>query len=261
MQQLQNYLQRLIIGLRGLTREIFGRKLKILVLGYGANPPHQGHLNTLLNSAKVIKPDLIFLMPYVLRHGGYKGDFPFEHRFKMSEIFAKYLRKILWLKGVEVVASDLEAHLFDLTKGEPNYTIDTVNTLIRMYPSGRVKVYWDIGGDILETELSKWERIEELVTMKDKFQFVYFPRTGYFPKEELIKKYNILAIESRSAYAISGTKIRKAIGGGKSVRDFVRQGFLFPEIAKYIEENKLYEGSHGVFPLKLTKSDIEKGIK
>ena len=121
----------------------------------------------------------------------------------------------------------------EINATEVNYTIDTVEKLVGVFPEERFALI--VGADQL-MKLPQWKRVEELVELTD---FICLERPGYelasLPRLEL----NCLSIKSRSIQ-VSSSEIRERLQKGLSVE------YMIPNpVLEMIQARRLY----GVQPI------------
>ena len=131
------------------------------------------------------------------------------------------------------LASDVE-----MRREGPSYTIDTLEQIQRMYPEAHV--YFIVGADSL-AELKTWHRAMELA---ERFDFIIVARPGVArpSKEELAgdftgeiaRKLDGRFLET-AMFDVSGTRIRRRVGQGRSIRYLVP-----PAVERYILSKGLY---------------------
>ncbi|GAA6136667.1 hypothetical protein NBRC116583_04140 [Arenicella sp. 4NH20-0111] len=139
----------------------------------------------------------------------------------------------------------------EITRTSKSYTIDTVETFKKRYPSAHFCVV--IGGDSLQT-LHKWHRYEELITSVN---WLVMHRPGYpleVPRElrqRLVESPTQLQhhnsgkiwVCSESQFNVSSTRLRAALAKPNGWQDSIVRDFLAPEVVSYIRSNNLYQTS------------------
>ncbi len=119
----------------------------LALYGGSFDPPHLGHVAVVKAALQRLNPDKLIIMPAYLS--------PFKH----SHAAPPDLR-LMWLKKVMDFDPRIEVSDYELQKGGPSYTIDTVRHFAPLYD----KIYLIIGADNLEG-LPKWHRFDELNRM------------------------------------------------------------------------------------------------
>lgn len=115
----------------------------------------------------------------------------------------------------------------ELSMPRPSYTINTLDTLSRRYPTKTFKLI--IGSDnwAIFKKWKDWERI------LDQYNVLVFPRVGY-PVPNI--PVDGMEVVEAPVLDISSSLVRHAVSMGKDVSLFVPPG-----VYKYIIDNKLYQ--------------------
>jgi len=198
---------------------------RIGLFGGSFNPIHIGHLISARAMREQLQLDqVIFLPSQQPPHKDAKQLAPAHHRAKMVQAA---------IVGENGFAFDD----FDLNRGGPCYTIETVVHFQKEYSAA--KLYWFIGADSL-MELRTWHRAKELISM---CTIVTAARPPHAPDwhalevafgPELTGKLRTGLMETPTI-DISATKIRRRVADGLSIR------YLVPEVVReHIESHKLY---------------------
>ncbi len=130
--------------------------MKILLYGGTFDPPHNGHLNNLKNSAALVRPDKVIVMPAGVPPHKRASATPAEIRLQMCDCF-------LALKGStmpDIVISDWEIQ--QAAQGVQNYTVLTLEMLRKTYPDAQLSLC--IGSDMLFI-FSAWYRWQDILKM------------------------------------------------------------------------------------------------
>ena len=115
----------------------------------------------------------------------------------------------------------------------PNYTIDTLHRLKRMYPGKDFRLV--IGADNWAI-IDKWRSYEEII--RD-FGLIVYPRPGY-PIPEIPEKWaGCVTVVPAPTVEISSTWLRDSIARGMDVNYFLPNG-----VYHYINEHNLYACGH-----------------
>ncbi|MBQ7897474.1 MAG: nicotinate (nicotinamide) nucleotide adenylyltransferase [Clostridia bacterium] len=210
--------------------------MKTGIFGGSFNPPHSGHRLALDKFIEKLGLEKVYVIPsFVSPH----KDTPelsasFEDRLEMCRLAFSGC-------DAEIVFSDIERRLFEVT-GKKSYTANTLEALNEKSP------YLFVGSDMFFT-LDSWHRAEYLF---ENTVIAVMSRENDGDKvlafKEKYERENGARIEVLTAphIEISSTALRGA--GKESPR------FEHPDVAKYIEEHRLYEK-------KLSREDILKLIK
>ena len=185
---------------------------KIGLLGFSANPPHNGHLEIAQIILKKKLADGVWLVPC------------YNHSLSKPLIASEHCRKMtLLLENKDIQAANVEFRM----KGR-SYTIETVRTLQKEYPC--CDFFWIVGSDIVKSgSYKRWRNWKELISMID---FLVINRPGF-----RIKKLppGFIPVKGRTGN-ISSTEVRERIRRGLAIDDLVP-----PKIKEYIEKHNLYK--------------------
>ncbi len=216
--------------------------MKIGIFGGSFNPPHNGHVNSLVTVQKKMGFDKIHIIPNNQNPLKIPTELPnAEHRIEMSkQAFATY--------GPAFFVDDIE-----IKRGGKSYTIDTVMELRKQYDAK--DLYLIIGADNFET-FSEWKDWKKILT---EINLVVTTRPGYeIPEAEsdfpdylttLIGESDFGAVELTTGRSIefitlddldiSSSELRKKLRIGRTT-----EKFLPLSVESYIKANKLYRGSN-----------------
>ncbi len=130
--------------------------MKILLYGGTFDPPHNGHLNNLKNSAAFVQPDKIIVMPAGMPPHKRASETPAQLRLDMCQCF-------LALGLPNLVICDWEIQ--QAARGERNYTVHTLEMLAASHPNAQLSLC--IGSDMLHsfTTWYRWQDILSLATL------------------------------------------------------------------------------------------------
>lgn len=188
------------------------QKTKVGLLGFSADPPHNGHLEMARRILRKNMVDEVWLIP-CLRHSFGKPMAPPKDRWRM----AKFLEE----PGIK--ASNVE-----IGRQSISFAVDTAEILKNKYP--RYQFFWVMGSDIAKLVSYKswrdWERLAFLV------DFLVIQRTG-FEMEEVPPGFILI---SEKVSDISSSEIRERIRRGLPIDRLVP-----PKIQKYLEKHNLYK--------------------
>lgn len=214
---------------------------RIGILGGTFNPVHYGHLAAAEEVRDRLKLDRILFIPSAIPPHKHEENVPAEHRMEMV--------RLALAGNAFFEPSDLE-----IRRGGRSYTIDTVETLLQLYPGAAL--FFITGLDSF-LEIQTWNRWDRLVTL---CSFVVLSRPGYrfgdlakmdFMKpavaelsgldrgersQWVVKSGGLTAfLEMIPLYDISSTDIRKRTREGRSIK------YHLPEaVETYIINHKLY---------------------
>jgi nicotinate-nucleotide adenylyltransferase len=216
--------------------------MKIGIFGGSFNPPHNGHVNSLVTVQKKMGFDKIHIIPNNQNPLKIPTELPnAEHRIEMSkQAFATY--------GPAFFVDDIE-----IKRGGKSYTIDTVLELRKQYDAK--DLYLIIGADNFET-FSEWKDWKKILT---EINLVVTTRPGYeIPEAEsdfpdyltsLIGESDFGAVELTTGRSIefitlddldiSSSELRKKLRVGRAT-----EKFLPLSVESYIKKNKIYRASN-----------------
>ncbi len=201
--------------------------LRIGLYGGSFDPIHHGHLIVARAVAEQLELDRVIFLPSA-RPPHKDGDnlAPTAHRAALVKL---------------AIAGEprFEFSDYDLTRGGPSYTIDTVQHF-RKVLGDQVVLHWIIGTDSL-AELTTWHRIDALIeacrvvtAARGGVESVEWDALASALSEKQVADLKAGVLET-PVIDISATDIRARIGTGRSIR------FLVPgAVRAYIEEHALY---------------------
>ena len=201
--------------------------MRVGIYGGTFSPVHNGHVAAAKAFMEQMWLDILYVIPTgISPHKQMKGDATPADRLEMCR---------LAFENVEgVIVSDLE-----IRREGKSYTVDTLRELYD--PAGRLFLL--MGTDMLLT-LDRWREPEEI------FKLCY---PVYIRREEdagldnrIVEK--ITTYQERfgkvvrrivaPAIELSSSDVRKAVADGTSI-----DGMVPPDVARYIQENKLYRNT------------------
>ena len=213
--------------------------MRLGIFGGTFNPPHLGHLNSLLELQRKSGLDKILMVPAFQNplKTPLQGATP-EQRLEMT-------RRATESWGLQFEVSDLE-----IKRAGPSYTIDTLKALHEKYPHD--ELYLILGMDKFE-ELPQWKSFEKIIEIS---HLIVISRPGFdFPSSEkdlpdFIQKqvadydFNFIELKTDKTVQfvrvkdidISSTALRKLIRSSRSVEKFVPLS-----VENYIRDQKIYE--------------------
>lgn len=189
--------------------------MKIGILGGSFNPVHIGHTMLASYLAQWTDLDQVWLVLSPLNPLKNAGDLaPDRQRFDMLRLAAE---------GSDcVVPCDVE-----LSMPVPSYTIDTLQTLRRMYPDDDFCLI--VGSDNWAV-MDRWRDPQTIIR---EFGIMIYPRPGYDVDSRSLPP-NVELVHA-PVCSLSSTMIRDAIASGRDVNYFVH-----PRVYEYIRQHKLY---------------------
>jgi nicotinate-nucleotide adenylyltransferase len=203
------------------------KERKTGILGGTFDPVHNGHLAVAEEARKVLGLDEVVLVPAgrPMSRVNQKVTAA-EHRVKMLNLAVK------GHPGLNVSTMEIE-------RTGPTFTIDTIKDVQRR--SGKkTAIYFIMGWDSLE-QMPSWKEPERLVEL---CSIVAAPRPGYVKPDINWLEEKIPGIKKKVLFLdepvvdISARVIRERAGRGEDI-----SGMVPGEVAEYIRENRIYEGS------------------
>lgn len=184
--------------------------MNIALLGGVFNPPHLGHLMIARQVLDFTDREEVWFLPSYGQHPLKPDVASVDDRLAMT--------KMLSFDKTRVSTLEID-HKLDG---------NTINLLPYLPPEHTY--IFVMGSDWLPT-FPLWGNWQELVR---RLPFYVFPRNG-FPCEPLYQNMTVIKHELLIVTDISSTKIRKRVGQGLSIDEFVPS-----QIASYIKEHTLY---------------------
>ncbi|WP_456452665.1 nicotinate (nicotinamide) nucleotide adenylyltransferase [Hydrogenimonas sp.] len=120
------------------------RQKKAAIFGGSFDPPHLGHLQIMKEALKRLDIDKLIVVP------AYISPFKKGHA-------APPEKRLEWLKKITAFDPRIEVSDYEIKKGGPSYTIDTVEHFAPFFDT----IYLIVGADNL-AGLKKWHRFDEL---------------------------------------------------------------------------------------------------
>jgi nicotinate-nucleotide adenylyltransferase len=212
---------------------------KIGIFGGSFNPPHNGHVNSIVTVQKKMGFDLIHIIP----NNQNPLKIPMEAPSNESRI--EMCRRAFSSYGAQFLIDDIE-----LKRGGVSYTIDTIKELRKKYESR--ELYLIIGADNFET-FSEWKDFKKIlgevnlvVTTRPGFQIP--EKAGDWPAylDEYVGESDFGTLELNTGRSvefitlddleISSSELRKKLRVGRPV-----EKFLPLAVETYIKEFKVYK--------------------
>jgi Nicotinic acid mononucleotide adenylyltransferase len=214
-------------------------KKKIGLFGGTFNPPHMGHTNAAMKFYEYSDLSLLYVMPACIPP--HKELSPFDsptNRFCMTS----YAFSAEHFPNKNITVSD-----FELKSNEINYTIETVNYLLRRHTVAQIYVY--VGSDMFFS-LENWKSPKELF---EKCIFITAPRDkesiGALQeyKQRFEQDYNarccIMEIEP---VIVTSTFLRDLFSDKSDNLSFsATKKYLTEDVYRYIIDKKLYQSQEG----------------
>jgi nicotinate-nucleotide adenylyltransferase len=196
--------------------------MAIALLGGTFDPIHKGHLaiaQAALEDARFGLERVIFIPADIPPHKQSIVITPYEDRLAMVELAVESYPKF------EVSRMEDPAH----TKGEPNYSINTIRRVKSERGLSAEELYFIVGVDSF-LQINTWREPEALMT---ECRLIVASRPG-FRQRELKYPETIFFLET-VAVDISSTEIRAAVVSGEPLEKYV-----VPAVAAYIRGHNLY---------------------
>ncbi|MCU1283855.1 MAG: nicotinate-nucleotide adenylyltransferase [Acidobacteriales bacterium] len=192
------------------------------------DPIHKGHLavaQAALESPRFRLERIYFIPADIPPHKQQQPVTPYLHRYAMLELA---LRDYPHFEPSRIEDPEI-------TRGEPNYSIDTVRRFKRDHPNESDDLYFIIGIDSFQ-KVTTWREPDALL---DECNFIVASRPGY--DEDImdalmtsISAQNVTLLET-VAVDISSTQIRQAVANHEPLDKYV-----LPSVADYIQQHRLY---------------------
>ncbi len=212
--------------------------MKVGIFGGGFNPPHNGHINSILTVTKKIGLDKVHIIPNATNPLKNPVEGPTaDERLDLT-------RKAFETYGNQFIVDDQE-----VKRGGVSYTIDTILNLRKTIEAQ--DLFLVIGADNFDL-FNKWKDYKKIL---GEVNLIVTTRPGHDLPEtveelpdylkELVAEYDFNMIELNTGRSIqfitlrdievSSTELRKALRSGRPVAKFLPLA-----VESYIKENKLY---------------------
>lgn len=201
-------------------------KHKIILFGGTFDPIHSGHVKVAEFAFDYIGVDEIVFV--VAKRSPHKNDFAsVDGRCRLAMVE-------LAVGGKE----NYRVSDWELNRGDPSYTIDTVLSFIEEYGSD-TEFHWLVGADMVK-DLPRWHEIGQLLDLCNvcvmyRGGFGEPDFSGFFDlganRVEKLKKNMICT----PLIDVSSTEVRFKLARGEDLR-----GILCASVLEYIEKNGLY---------------------
>ncbi len=185
-------------------------KPRIGVFGSAFDPPTLGHQDVLQQAAEHF--DQVLLVPSA-SHAFNKKPRPFAIRLALLEVFAQNAEV-----ETELVTCDIEIQLLQQQPDKPVYTFDLLEALEQKY-QGAVELSFIRGPDNAAPVV--WRR--------------------FYKADEIEQRWSVFTAKERLNIRSSTVRsiLNSTMADGKHTLDH----YLLPEIAAYIHQHKLYQGT------------------
>lgn len=200
---------------------------RIGLYGGSFDPIHLGHVRIARAVAEALDLQRVIFLP---------SSAP-PH--KQGQTLLDPIHRLAMVKLAIEGASDFEVSDFDLSRGGPTYTIDTI-AHFRQTLGPSAELYWIIGADSL-AELPTWHRADELV---DTCRIVTAGRGGSAPTDWAVLRERLSDRQIATLQAgvvetplidVSSTDVRARVRAHRPIRSLVPEA-----VATYIEQRGLY---------------------
>lgn len=196
---------------------------KVGIYGGTFDPVHRGHISLADSACRECGLDRLIFMP------DYISPFKQDKEVSSGEDRYKMLESILHYNPAFSISA------YELTKGGPSYTIETLEHWDSILDD---EIYFVLGFDSA-VEIDTWKRGEDILR---KFPLITAVRPGVdvsdgLAKIDALRKKNgaNISILSMDPVDASSTTIRERVKKGMSIKELV-----MPETEEYIFEHNLY---------------------
>ena len=188
---------------------------KIGIFGGTFDPIHRGHLDLARHALKQFRLTKVLFVPALIPpHKSARRDMtPAPYRYRMVETAVR--------EEPQFEVSDIE-----FSRPEISYTVDTLRTLKKFYPSS--ELYLILGADSL-AEIPKWREADEIVKLA---RLLVARRPGV---TVVLPPYSVQWIDM-SECSLSSSEIRQAISRG----DLLPDEIVPQDVQDYIQKMQLY---------------------
>jgi len=193
---------------------------RIALFGGSFDPPHVAHKDIPLFLLKHGYADQVWYVP-VKHHPFGKTVSSDDCRVAMLELILEQLKE-----EQPELAQKLRIERWELEQNEMSFTANTLQNLSKKYPLAQFR--WVIGSDNVP-KFDQWRDYQRI--LKD-YGVIVYPRQGFstnalLPGMELLKE--------APEVTVSSTQVRMLASGEQELN-----GFVTPEVAKYISKHQLY---------------------
>lgn len=197
---------------------------KTAIFGGTFSPPHKGHIAMLRHLSSLKEIEKILIMPSKTPPHKTGKILSAEHRVNMCRLAFSNIKKA-------------ELDLSELNFSEKSYTLNTLEFLKEKGIENPILV---IGGDSL-VDFHKWYKYEEILKM---CELMVYKRSSIDDNALLEAKKTLETLGGNIKILdfyppnISSTEIREKTLKGEDTKEIIT-----PQIANYIKENGLYNGT------------------
>ena len=199
---------------------------RVGILGGSFDPPHAGHLMIAREAKERADLDTVLFIPageQWLKEG--QDVAPASHRLAMTHLLVG--------STPSFAVSDME-----VTRPGPTYAVDTLQEL-RKDSTPDTEYFFILGEDSV-TDLPRWHRPQELVTL---CRFIAMPRVDGTGRPNLSAAYDAIPglrekvsiLEDAPRMDVSSSSVRKMLETGEDL-----SGIVPDNIVKYITAHRLY---------------------
>lgn len=243
----------------------FARKQRLVIFGGSFNPVHIGHIKLARTVMERDLADEVMFIPAKqspLKEADQASNADIRMEMLQLAVDDALKEKSTFTITAEDGTEEVREYRFSISdlelrrEGAKTYTIDTLDTLRRVYPD--THIIFLMGSDCLD-ELNRWHRYGELLRQYD---FLVYPRPGQYLEllkhrrkagvggpnlvlRELLPIFGeyfavkldkaLSALDTVPVWDISSTDIRQAVHRGGDLAPY-----LTPSVWKYICDHKLY---------------------
>lgn len=196
--------------------------MPIALLGGTFDPIHKGHLaiaQAALDDARFGLETVIFIPADIPPHKLEQAITPYEDRFAMVQLAVE--------GHPNFEASRIEDPAE--TKGEPNYSINTIRRFKKEHGLSAEELYFIVGVDSF-LQINTWREPQALMT---ECRLIVASRPGF--KQRELKYPATISFLETVAVDVSSTQIRAAVASGEPLEKYV-----VPAVAEYIRRHNLY---------------------
>ncbi len=191
--------------------------MKLGIFGGTFNPPHIGHLIVAESVRDQLQYDKILFIP--------SANPPNKHDHSIASAPERLHMTRLAIQG----NNNFELSDIETKRGGISYTIDTVRSLVELYPDASLSLI--IGADNL-LEFQTWKSPDAILS---EVELVAMTRPGFTAQPQLARFSKLVTFVHVPYVAVSGTEIRLRIKMGRSIRYLVTQA-----VEEYILRRRLY---------------------
>lgn len=202
-------------------------KPRIGLFGGSFNPVHIGHLIMAQDALELLDLAKVLFIPCN------------QPPHKDAKELAPAAQRIAMLEMAIESNPDFEICDLELRRGGPNYTIDTIRQLRKIYP--KHELVFIIGSDSLP-ELHQWKDINELLHL---CRFATFSRPG-FELKKISKKRLKLGADATDTLLKNVVSIHQLNISSSDIRHRTAEGMnisylVLSAVERYIAEHNLYK--------------------